>query len=381
MDVHFPSKENQMENVDITIIGAGVVGLAVGAALSDPSRQVVVLEKNLAFGQESSSRNSEVIHAGLYYPPESLKARTCVRGNQMLYSFCSRHDVGCARLGKLMVAAREEEIPELERIKSRGEACGVEGLTILDRTQVARMEPHIHAQAALWSPATGIINSHELMQAYSRQIEDRGGFIVYDSEVAAVEPQSNGYVLSIAQGDYRFMSRTVINCAGLSSDRIAGLAGIDIDRVRYRLKYCKGEYFALQKKLPVKHLIYDTPRDELGLGIHLVIDLAGGMRLGPNAFTIDSLDYKIDPSHKREFHDLARRYFEGIDIEDLVPDTAGIRPQLLSGDEHGFKDFIIKEETDKGLPGFINCIGIESPGLTAAPAIAEEVARLVKASQ
>jgi len=370
-----------MEKVDITIIGAGVVGLAVGAALADPSRQIVLLEKNLAFGQEASSRNSEVIHAGLYYPPESLKARTCVQGNRMLYSFCSQHNIGCARLGKLMLAAREEEFSELERIKTRAEACGVEGLAILDRKQVARKEPHIHAHAALWSPVTGIINSHELMQAYSRLIEDHGSFIVYDSEVVVVEPRADGYILSIAKEDYRFFSRTVINCAGLNSDRIAGLAGIDIDRTRYRLKYCKGEYFALQKKLPVKHLIYDIPRDDLGLGIHLVIDLAGGMRLGPNAFNVDTLDYKIDSSHKQEFFRLAQAYFEDISIEDLVPDTAGIRAQLHHDDGNGFKDFIIKEESDKDLPGFINCIGIESPGLTAAPAIAEEVVRLVKASQ
>lgn len=370
-----------MEKVDVTVIGAGVVGLAVGAAVAAPSRQVVLLEKNASFGQETSSRNSEVIHAGLYYPPDSLKARTCVRGNRLLYSFCAQHDIGCSRLGKLMVVSRQEEVPELERIKSRAEACGVEGLDILSRRQVALKEPHIRAHAALWSPSTGIINTHELMKVYSRQVEERGGFIVYDSEVISVEPQRSGFIIGLAKDQYRFFSRAVINCAGLKSDRIAELVGIDIDRARCRLQYIKGEYFALQKKLPVKHLIYDIPRDDLGLGIHLVIDLAGGMRLGPNAFPVETLDYKIDLSHKQEFFRLARAYFDNIDSEDLVPDTAGIRPQLFYDDGHGFRDFVIREESALGLPGFVNCIGIESPGLTAAPAIAEDVARLLETLQ
>ncbi len=366
-----------MEKVDITIIGAGVIGLAIGAKLACLNKQIFILEKNTSFGMEASSRNSEVIHAGMNYKTGSLKAKMCVRGNNLLYKLCEKREIGFDKTGKLIIARDESEMKDIERIKVQGEQNGVKGLEILSKKELKKTEPNVKGFGALWSSSTGIINSHELMDFYVKQFKKEGGVIVYDSEVTNIEPASRGYVLTIKKENYHFLSKIVINAAGLFSDHIASMAGIDIDGERYRLKYCKGEYFSLRRKLDVSRLIYAVPPDELGLGIHLVIDLAGGMRLGPNAFYVDNVDYKTNPDHKHEFYTTAKDYLDDINEEDLFPDTAGIRSRRQHDDGDGFRDFIIKEESIRGLPNFINLIGIESPGLTAAPAIAEYVASLV----
>lgn len=364
-----------MDKAEITIIGAGVVGLAIGAELARQGREVVVLEKNLRYGQETSSRNSEVIHAGLYYPSDSLKARLCVRGNHKLYRLCRENNINFCNTEKLVIARNEKEIIELQRLKLLGESNGAGKLVILDKDQLNKIEPGIKGYAALLSPTTGIIDSHALMEYYVKTIEDNGGILVYDSEVAAVDRVQGGYILRLSKEDYKFFSRIVINSAGLYADLIAEKAGIDVDKVGYRLLYCKGEYFSLKKKLTIRRLIYGIPYKD-GLGIHLVISLGGETKFGPNHFYVDSIDYSVSSDHKEEFYSACYDYFETIKREDLYPDISGIRPRLAQ-EKNGFRDFIIQEESNKDLPGFINLIGIESPGLTAAPAIGEYVSNLI----
>jgi len=363
-----------MDKAEITIIGAGVVGLAIGAELSQKGRQVVVLEKNLRYGQETSSRNSEVIHAGLYYPSSSLKAKLCVRGNHLLYELCRKNSINCRNTEKLIIARNEEEINELQRLKSLGESNGAGKLAILDKDQLKKTEPGVKGHAALLSPATGIIDSHGLMNYYVKMIETKGGILAYDSEATAVDRAQGGYIVHLIKDNYKFFSRMLINAAGLNADRIAEKAGIDIDRSGYRLLFCKGEYFSLRKKLDISRLIYGIPYKD-GLGIHLVINLGGETKFGPNHFYVDRIDYTVSPDHRDEFYSVCTDYFDDIDRDKLIPDFAGIRPRL-SHEKNEFRDFIIQEETEKDLPGLINLIGIESPGLTAAPAIGEYVSDL-----
>ncbi|HDR68360.1 MAG TPA: NAD(P)/FAD-dependent oxidoreductase, partial [Bacteroidaceae bacterium] len=356
-----------MDKAEITIIGAGVVGLAIGAELARQGQQVVVLEKNLRYGQEASSRNSEVIHAGLYYPTDSLKARLCVRGNRLLYELCRKNNINFRNTEKLVVARNHEEINELQRLRLLGESNDAGRLVILDKNDLKTIEPGIKGHAALLSTTTGIIDSHGLMAYFIKLIENNGGTIVYDSEVSAIDRIQGGYILHLSKDTYNFFSRLVINSAGLHSDHIAKMVGIDIDKCGYCLSFCKGEYFSLQKKLNVSRLIYGVPCQD-GLGIHLVINLGGGLRFGPSHFYVDKIDYIVDPAHKEEFYSMCHDYFDGIEKEDLLPDTSGIRARL-SQEKNGFRDFIIQDESDRGFPGFINLIGIESPGLTAAPSI------------
>ena len=364
-----------MDKVEITIIGAGVVGLAIGAELSRKGHQVIILEKNLRYGQETSSRNSEVIHAGLYYPSDSLKARLCVRGNHLLYELCRKNNINFRNTEKLVIARNQEEINELQRLKHLGESNGAGQLVILEKDQLKKTEPGVKGFAALLSPTTGILDSHALMAYYAKTIENNGGNLVFDSEVSALDRVQGGYLLHFAKNDYKFFSRTVINSAGLWADLIAEQSGIDVDHSGYRLLYCKGEYFSLRKKLNVGRLIYGIPYKD-GLGIHLVINLGGELKFGPNHFYVDHIDYSVSPGHRDEFFSACRDYFDEISEEDLFPDISGIRPRLAQ-EKNGYRDFIIREETDKGLPGFINLIGIESPGLTAAPAIGEYVTNLI----
>lgn len=364
-----------MDKTEITIIGAGVVGLAIGAELARNGQEVVVLEKNSSYGQETSSRNSEVIHAGLYYDPDSLKARLCVRGNHKLYELCQKNNINFRKTEKLVVARNEEEMIELQRLMLLGESSGAGGLFILNKKQLKKIQPGVKGYAALLSTTTGIIDSHALMNYYVKTIENNGGILVYNSEVTAIDRVQGGYNLHLAKDNYTFFSPIVINSSGLYADRIAEKAGIDIDKSGYRLLYCKGEYFSLRKKLNIERLIYGIPYKD-GLGIHLVISLGGETKFGPNHFYVDSIDYSVAPDHKEEFYSACHDYFSDINREDLFPDISGIRPRLAQ-QKNGFRDFIIREESDKDLPGFINLIGIESPGLTAAPAIGEYVVNLM----
>ena len=368
---------------DITIIGAGVVGLAIAAQVASRNRAVYVLEKNERFGQETSSRHSGVIHSGIYYPEGSLKAKLCVEGNRLLYELCGKHGIGHKKLVKLIVAASDEETGQLQELKAKGLRNGAVGLKIISRREMKKLEPNVNGVAALFSPSTGIIDSHALMEYFAVRAKDGGAEIAYRKKVVGIEKVSDGYKVTVAEGDkgkFSFTTRILINCAGLYCDKMAELAGIDIDKAGYGLHYCKGEYFTVGngKGRLVKRLIYPVPEVKgTGLGVHVTLDLEGRMRLGPNTQYVDSIDYTVDSRHKDSFYGAAKKMLPFIEYGDLEPEMAGIRPKL-QGPGEDIRDFVIRDESDKGLPGFINLIGIESPGLTSSPAIARYVARLVE---
>jgi len=370
-----------MEKVDVIIIGAGVVGLAIASELSRTrAAEIVLLEKYPYFGAETSSRNSEVIHAGMYYPADTLKARFCVRGNRLLYELCAKNRIPFCKTGKLIVASAADEIAEVGRLYRQGNANGVPGLVMLNAHQIGELEPEVRAKEALFSPETGLIDAHRLMQFYETQATTNGAMIAYQNEVTGLEKQADGYKVTVRDetgGTFDILSSVVINSAGLNSDKVAGLVGIDIARHPYRLHYCKGEYFNVANRHAgkIKHLVYPVPT-AYSLGIHTRLRLDGTMALGPNAIYIDEINYEVAPEHQTEFHASVKNFLPYIEYDDLTPEMAGIRPKL-QGPGEKFRDFVISEESDKGFPGLINLIGIDSPGLTAAPAIAEYIAGLL----
>lgn len=372
-----------MEHTDILIIGAGVVGLAIARELGGPGKEVVLVEKNSSFGQETSSRNSEVIHAGMYYPTGTLKAKLCVEGREMLYDLCKNNNIPHKKTGKLIVATEKDEISVLENILSLGKKNGVSGLTMLDEKEIKRLEPYISAITALHSPETGIIDSHRLMQYFLDSAKDKGVITAFNSEVTSIERKGNGYLVVIKSGSENMdlQARIVINSAGLDADKIAAMAGIDIEQCQYMLHYCKGQYFRIKsnKAVLINGLVYPVPKPKSGgLGIHATVDLAGGVRLGPDdAYLPENIkDYSTNDSKKGDFYASARKFMPFLEESDLFADTTGIRPKLQpkGGD---FRDFIIREESDKGFSNLINLMGIESPGLTASCAIAAMVSSFI----
>jgi L-2-hydroxyglutarate oxidase LhgO len=370
-----------MEKVQITIVGAGVIGLAVAAELSKEYSEIVVIERNSSFGQEASSRNSEVIHAGIYYPRGSLKASMCVEGKELLYAYCQQNNINHKRLGKLIVAVNSDEAKDLEKLLNNGRESGVSDLAFISKHEIKKMEPHIQAIAAIYSPLTGIIDSNNLMKSFADESQSRNVQIAYATNLAGIEKQDSGFKVMVRderEGEFNFFTRILVNAAGLDSDKIARMAGID--KQEYTLKYCKGNYFRVQgnKARLVSHLIYPTPpRDGVSLGIHTALDLAGGLRLGPDAEYVDKIDYDVDESKKNIFYEDTRRFLSFIELADLAPDMAGIRAKL-QGPGENFRDFLIKEESANGLPGLVNLIGIDSPGLTCCISIAREVKNLIK---
>ncbi|MFC1990595.1 NAD(P)/FAD-dependent oxidoreductase [Chloroflexota bacterium] len=366
---------------DIVIIGAGIVGLAIASEITSEKRQVFVLEKNDSFGLETSSRNSQVIHSGIYYPQGSLKAKTCVEGRAILYDLCKKYNLSHKQVGKLIVAVDDSEIEQLEALLDKGKKNGVDDLRLLTRDEVKQLETNISAVAALFSPSTGIIDAHALMNYFVAEIKNRGGSIIYRSKVTGIDRENGGYKVSVedGSGESKLTARTVINSAGLNSDKVAEMAGINIAASGYKLHYCKGEYFKVSrdKSKLVKRLIYPVPEVAgTGLGIHTTPTFDGVMLLGPSSRYIDSLDYSVDEQIKGDFYNSVSRFLPFLECEDLEPEMAGIRP-TLQGPGDGVKDFVIKDEKDRGLPGFINLVGIESPGLTASPAIAKYVSGIV----
>ncbi|TGE33297.1 NAD(P)/FAD-dependent oxidoreductase [Desulfosporosinus sp. Sb-LF] len=369
-----------MEKIDVLIIGAGVVGLAVAAELSKQfkDKSLVLLEQHSKFGQETSSRNSEVIHSGIYYPTGSLKAKLCVEGNQRLYQFCREWEIPHKRIGKLIIARNETEIPALESILAQGRKNGVSDLEILDRDQITKLEPNIRADAAILSPSTGIIDSHKLMLRLEWLALERGAIIAYNHEVMKVDSKGNEYYVTYRNPTGQLESihcSWLINCAGLNSDRIVSSLGINIDEIGYRIYPCKGEYFSVTntKSSLVSRLIYPPPLKELkGLGIHATKTLDGRLRFGPNAFYVETLEYNVNENHAQEFYNAANTYMPFLNPSDLHPDMAGIRPKIQApGDP--FRDFIVCHEVEHGFEGLINLVGIESPGLTSSLALAEIV--------
>ncbi|MFH1361992.1 MAG: NAD(P)/FAD-dependent oxidoreductase [bacterium] len=367
-----------MEKIDITIIGAGVVGLAIAAGLADKNKSIFVLERHSAFGQETSSRNSEVIHAGIYYPKGSLKAKLCVEGNKLLYELCAANNIPHKKTTKIIVASNEKETNELEGLYLKGRDNGVLGLKLITKDELRQLEPEVAGVAALYSSETGIIDSHALMKYFADKAKGAGVEISYASTVRGIKKHEAGYEVIVGDEDgFSFVSEIVINCAGLESDRVAKMIGIN----DYELKLCKGDYFSVGggKNKLVERLVYPIPHaNTVGLGVHATLNLQGELRLGPDATYIDraSLNYDIDPAKSKEFYQAAKKLLPFVELSDLSPDTAGIRPKL-QGEGDPVKDFVICDEKEKGFPGFINLIGIESPGLTASPAIAKMVKELV----
>ncbi|HWR57250.1 MAG TPA: NAD(P)/FAD-dependent oxidoreductase [Thermodesulfovibrionales bacterium] len=363
-----------MDRIEITIIGAGVIGLAIAAELSSECDSIVVLERHEGFGKETSSRNSEVIHSGIYYPHGSLKAELCVRGAELLYEYCKKNSVPYARLGKLIVATQESELGDLRELFERGQRNGVSGLRLISGEEAARIEPAVSAISAIYSPNTGIVDAHALMKSLYNSAAGAGTVFSFNSEVDSIECSQDGYIISIKNEDYRFHSRIVINSAGLSADLIAGLAGIDVDSAGYRQRYCKGSYFSYHRKSPVGMLVYPLPHKDLsGLGVHATLDLGHRLRFGPDTEYVNTIDYAVDPGRRDAFYESASKYIKGLDREAFVSDMSGIRPKLRD-ERRG--DFVIRHESDRGLKGLINLIGIESPGLTASLSIARHVSKL-----
>lgn len=360
---------------DVTIVGAGVVGLAVAARLAGPGRTVYVLERNEGFGLETSSRNSGVIHAGIYYPEGSLKARLCVQGNGMLHDLCQKNGIGHRKLGKLIVATCDEEVADIVQLLERGTRNGARELALLSAAEVRKMEPGVESCGAVWSPSTGILDAYGLVRYFAGKAQEGGAQIAYRTEPVEIGRRPGGYEVKVRDGSglFSFFTRVLINCAGLGCQKVSELAGVDSGKAGYRIRYAKGEYFSVppRRAASVGRLVYPVPpRKVTGAGIHVTLDLEGRMRLGPNTVYVDNIDYAVDEGHKRAFYESVKRWLPALEYDDLEPEMAGIRPTLQApGGET--MDFVIRDEIDRGLPGFINLIGIESPGLTASPAIAE----------
>ena len=368
-----------MEKVDVVIVGAGVVGLAIASEIARKDRDIYILEKEENYGQGASSRNSEVVHAGIYYPRGSLKAELCVRGNALIYRICEK-GIAHSRIGKIIVATNEAEVKQLEELLRQGRECGARGLEMIDEDRIRELEPNVRATAAIYSPSTGIIDSHGLTDYFYR-VARRNSVIdplVLDTEVKGLQQKGVGYVVEMVSSGEVFSveARVVINAAGLHADRVAEMAGMDIEKERYRIHWCKGDYFSLRGKPPARMLVYPVPpTDGVGLGIHTVPDLTGRLKFGPNAYYVNEIDYKVESNRDDFWRDIVS-YLPSVRREDLHPDMSGIRAKL-QGQGEPFRDFVIRHEEDKGFPGLINLIGIESPGLTCAPAIAEMVREMV----
>lgn len=357
------------EQLDCVVIGAGVVGLAVARSLAMAGHYVVVLEREEQPGMHASSRNSEVMHAGLYYPDNSLKAELCVAGNEMLYAYCHEHGVPVNRLGKLVVACGDEDVEQLHVIKSQAERNGVTNLSLLDAQQAVELQPQLVCSAALLSPSTGIIDSHALMLALQADIEAYGGAVVCNSDVSEVVVHNDGFYIALGSADgEEYVCNTLVNSAGLEAPSVARALGISGDDRDY---IAKGHYFAYQGPAPFTQLVYPLPSDS-SLGIHSTIDMHGGTRFGPDLSFVDEADYAFDDTRKPEFVAAIRKYFPGLDEDKLVPGYTGLRPNL-AGPGEATADFVIQDEEQHGVRGLINLIGIDSPGLTSCLAIGEYV--------
>jgi L-2-hydroxyglutarate oxidase LhgO len=363
------------ERVDTVVIGAGVVGLAIGRALAQAGRDVIVLERNAHIGEGISARNSEVIHGGLYYPQSSLKARLCVRGRALLYDYCRDKGIAHLRCGKLIVAIGPSQIPRLEELRLQALANGVDDIELLTAAEVHRREPLIESVAGLRSPSTGIVDSHALMLAMQGDIEAAGGTIAVMSAFKRGHVGPSGIRLRIESGgeDTELEAEIVVNSTALAASDVArALDGLDRAHVP-DTRFAKGNYFILQGKNPFSELIYPLPEPG-GLGIHLTLDLGGRARFGPDVEWIDEIDYDVDPQRADAFYAAIHSYWPGLPPASLVPGYAGIRPKLSAPNEPA-ADFLISGPADHGVPGLVNLFGIESPGLTASLAIGEEVAR------
>jgi len=367
-----------MDKVECVVVGAGVVGLAAARALALSGREVVILEAEDAIGTHTSSRNSEVIHAGIYYPKGSLKARACVEGRKRLYAYCDEHGVPYRRSGKLIVATNEGQIAELKAIQKRAHENGVADVAEIPAAEAMRMEPALRCVAALHSPSTGIVDSHALMLAYLGDAEAAGAMLALKSPLEKVVFTGRDFELQV--GETKIKTTILVNSAGLRAPSIARLIdGFPPDRVPPEL-YAKGNYYSLTGRSPFSRLVYPVPEPG-GLGVHVTLDLAGQARFGPDVEWVERIDlegtYAVDPQRAERFYAAIRRYWPALADGALVPGYAGIRPKI-SGPQEPAADFVIQGPAEHGVAGLVNLFGIESPGLTASLALADDVAALLK---
>jgi len=363
-----------MDRTDVIVIGAGVVGLAVARALALDGREVVVLETEDAIGTGQSSRNSEVIHAGLYYPPDWLKTRLCTAGRVALYRFCEERGITCRKTGKLVLATSPDEVPRLEALarQARDNRVPVEPL---DRAAVAELEPAVVADAGLFSPESGIVDSHELMLALQADLEGAGGVVAFGSPVDAIVPGPPGDVVVRAGDGAELAAGVVVNAAGLGAQTVArAIQGMPSDQVP-PLQLMKGHYFMLSGRSPFRHLVYPLPGPN-SLGLHVTHDLAGRARFGPDAVPVDRVDYGFDEGRRAAFVEEIRRYWPDVEADRLTPAYTGIRAQLAHGKGER-RDFVVSGPGEHGIPGLWHLFGFESPALTACLAIGDFVASRV----
>jgi L-2-hydroxyglutarate oxidase LhgO len=360
-----------VETLDAVVVGAGVVGLAVARALALGGREVVVLEAEQAIGTHTSSRNSEVIHAGIYYPKDSLKARSCVEGKALLYEYCAARGVPHQRCGKLIVATDERQLDELRAIQDRAHANGVTDVVWFSREQALALEPELSCVAALYSPSTGIIDSHALMLTCLGEAQDHGAMLALGSALERAVACSDGFELHV-EGAEPVKARRLVNSAGLRAPSVAKRIEGYRTELAPRELYAKGNYYALAGRAPFSRLVYPVPEPG-GLGVHVTLDLGGQARFGPDVEWVDRIDYGVDPRRAERFYAAIRRYWPRLPDGALAPGYSGIRPKT-SGPGEPASDFEIQGPSRHGLPGLVNLFGVESPGLTASLALAEAVA-------
>ena len=363
---------SSFESVDCVVVGAGVVGLAVARALALAGREVIVIEATDSIGTETSSRNSEVIHAGIYYPKGSLMARTCVAGRHQLYAYCAQHGVPHRNCGKLIVATNEAESERLAEIKGRAEANGVEGMRLLTAAEATTLEPNLKCTAALLSPATGIVDSHSYMLALQGDAEAKGAMFAFLSPLERARVRDDSIELEIGGTEpMKLRCRLMVNAAGLHAPVLARkVEGMPTERIPTPY-YAKGNYFTLTGKSPFSRLIYPVPVPG-GLGVHITVDLGGQAKFGPDVEWIDDIDYTVDPHRADKFYAAVRRYWPGLKDGALQPGYAGIRPKIVPQGAPA-QDFTLQGPAEHGVPGLIHLFGIESPGLTASLALADLV--------
>jgi L-2-hydroxyglutarate oxidase LhgO len=366
-----------MEKVECAVIGAGVVGLAIGRRLALAGREVVILEAETAFGTHTSSRNSEVIHAGIYYPSGSLKARLCVAGRKALYRYCAEHDVRHRRIGKVIVACDESELAGLKKYREQAEINGVDDLRSLTAHELSRLEPEVRCVAGFLSPSTGIVDSHGLMLALLGDAQERGASLALASPVLRGRVRDGGIVLEVGGDEAMALEcKVVVNAAGLRAQAVGrAIDGLPPSAVPPTY-YAIGHYYTLARKSPFQRLVYPVARQDW-LGVHVTIDLGGQVKFGPDIAWIADIDYRFDAGREPEFYRAIRRYYPGLDDGALQPGYTGIRPKIHGPGEPA-PDFLIQGPRDHGVPGLVNLYGIESPGLTSSLAIGDYVAELVQ---
>ena len=364
-----------VEQVDAVVVGAGVVGLAVARALALSGREVLVLEAAEAIGTQTSARNSEVIHAGIYYPQGSLKAQLCVQGKQMLYAYCAERGIAHRRCGKLIVATSQAQVAELQAIIAKAAANGVDDLVLLTRDEARALEPALECVAAVHSPSTGIVDSHGLMLALQGDLENAGGMVALHATLESARITSQGLELAARDGT-QLRARTVVNAAGVHAPTLARrFEGMDPAHIPGEY-YAKGNYFTLAGRSPFQRLIYPVP-EAAGLGVHLTIDLGGQAKFGPDVQWVDSADdLVVDPARGAAFYSEVRKYWPALQDGALQAGYAGIRPKI-SGPNDASRDFMITGPATHGVPGLVHLLGIESPGLTSSLALAEHVTALL----